>query len=171
MCVFLSAAAAVVLYVFLHESGHALIAYLCGAKITEFSVLHAKVTYVGRLDTSEEMLFHVSGALFPLVLCYIYMLLYIRRSRSFLYHTFSFFACAAPLSALIAWIIMPVHYMRGTAPVNDDVTRFLFIFSRRDHTWKVIAAAAVLLCAGILMMRYRGIVKNFLDDMKGNDHE
>ena len=38
-------------YILLHEGGHALVAVLCGARITEFSVLGAYMGYEGGVFT------------------------------------------------------------------------------------------------------------------------
>lgn len=36
-----------ILYIFLHEGGHALVAVLCGAKITSFSIVGAHTSWTG----------------------------------------------------------------------------------------------------------------------------
>ncbi|MDE7310746.1 MAG: M50 family metallopeptidase [Eubacterium sp.] len=46
-----------ILYIFLHEGGHALVAVLCGAKITSFSIIGAHTSATGgksaRIDAEQ----------------------------------------------------------------------------------------------------------------------
>ena len=42
-------------YIILHEGGHALVAVLCGARITKFSVLGAYTTYEGGTFTAVTL--------------------------------------------------------------------------------------------------------------------
>ena len=49
------------LYIVLHESGHALTAVLCGARITQFRILGAYMAYEGGIFTPFTLsLFHIS---------------------------------------------------------------------------------------------------------------
>ena len=49
---FVSLVLAVPIYIVLHEGGHALVAVLCGARITKFSILGAYMNYEGGIFTS-----------------------------------------------------------------------------------------------------------------------
>lgn len=47
LAVFISLVLIFPLYIFLHETGHALVAIGCGAKITRFSIASARISYEG----------------------------------------------------------------------------------------------------------------------------
>ena len=52
------------LYVVLHKGGHALVAVLCGARVTSFSVAAASMSYQGGRFTALTLsLFHAAGVL------------------------------------------------------------------------------------------------------------
>ena len=73
----LSALLSILLYIVLHEAGHCIVAILCGATITEFSILSAHMNYSGGNFTALSALFlSANGILFPLFLSYIYTFLY-----------------------------------------------------------------------------------------------
>ena len=73
---------------------------------------------------------------------------------------------------MLAWVIIPFLYINGNAPVSDDVTKFLNVFSQDYHPLVVSALAVItigncnwgksllLLCLeeskliGILCIRY-----------------
>lgn len=62
------------LYVVLHEGGHALIAVLCGARVTSFSVAAASMSYQGGRFTALTLsLFHAAGVLLPVLAAVVYM--------------------------------------------------------------------------------------------------
>lgn len=64
-------------YIILHEGGHALVAVLCGARITKFSVLGAYTTYEGGTFTAVTLsLTNIAGMLLPVLAAVAYMLTY-----------------------------------------------------------------------------------------------
>lgn len=67
------------IYLILHEGGHALIAILCGARITEFSILGAYMLYEGGIFPSITLsLFHAAGMI---AACFCSNHLYVNVSR------------------------------------------------------------------------------------------
>ena len=53
----LSALLSILCYIVLHEAGHCIVAILCGATITEFSILSAHMNYSGGNFTALSALF------------------------------------------------------------------------------------------------------------------
>lgn len=88
----LSALLSILLYIVLHEAGHCIVAILCGATITEFSILSAHMNYSGGNFTALSALFlSANGILFPLFLSYIYTFLYRAAAMNKFYRMMSFF--------------------------------------------------------------------------------
>lgn len=68
------------LYILLHELGHTLVAIACGAKITDFSIMRAKMSYVGGdFNQIMESLFNVAGMLLPVLVCLMFILFFNRK--------------------------------------------------------------------------------------------
>ena len=62
LAVLVSVACMIPLYVVLHEGGHALVAVMCGARITKFSILGAYMNYEGgQFSAAVFSLFPCSG--------------------------------------------------------------------------------------------------------------
>ena len=94
--------------VLLHEGGHALIALLCGARITEFNVLGAYMRYEGGTFSQAGLsLFHIGSMLLPLLVSVVYMLTYRSKTTSIFYRIFSFISLIFPIGAVLAWVIVP----------------------------------------------------------------
>lgn len=154
------------LYIILHESGHCLIAALCGARITEFSILGAHMRYEGGVfNTITSSLLNAAGVLLPIIVSGVYLLCYSKTKNSLFYRIFSFMFALVPFFSLIAWIFVPMLYYSGNAPANDDVTKFI------NHSgidpWIVsFAAAIILICAAALAWKKR-IVQNYWQACRG----
>ena len=67
----------ILLYIILHELGHAIVLWSIDADITEFSILSAHVSYIGGnwTDMSDKWM-HLNGVLFPLIVSAVYIMLY-----------------------------------------------------------------------------------------------
>lgn len=64
----------IVLYIILHEGGHALIAVSCGAKVTAFSIVGAYTSSEGGNYTQTTLsLLNLAGVIFPIIVsvCYV----------------------------------------------------------------------------------------------------
>ena len=92
---FISLIFSVPAYIILHEAGHSLVAILCGAKITKFSIFEA------------------------------YMMFYRSTSVNQFYRIFSFIALVMPIGAIGSWIFVPILYLFDMAPAEDDVSKFI----------------------------------------------
>lgn len=153
------------LYIILHEGGHSFIAILCGAKITKFRILGASITSVGGdYNQFTSSLMNAFGMLLPVLSAFLYMLLYNSKKESILYRVFSFFFCLAPISSLLAWVVIPVIYIWGDAPASDDVTKFLNT-SAIYPLW-VTLGALLLLSFLLLFAWHKKIFQNYIQAMK-----
>lgn len=165
--VLVSAAISVFLYILLHEAGHTIVMLAAGATITDFSVFTAHVSAVGGKYTElSDMFMNANGALFPLIITYLYLLFYQSGSTKSFYRIFSYMVVIVALGSALAWVIIPFVYMLGNAPVNDDVTKFLAVFCETYHPLIVSTAAAVLIGIGILLMIKKRVIYNFIEEIR-----
>lgn len=144
------------IYIILHECGHSLVAMLCGAKITKFSVLDAYMSYEGGTFSLVELaLFHAAGMLIPLFVSIIYMLIYRTEFTSIPYRIFSLVS----VFSLITWVFVPTLYLFGNAPINDDVTKF--INSSSIHPMVVMFVASIILICCIFIAYNKKIIQYY----------
>lgn len=159
----ISAFVSVILYVFLHESGHCIAAIACGATITEFSIVSAHMNYAGgSYPDTAAMWLHANGMIFPLIISYIYMFLYRRKTENRFYHLISFFIVLIPAVSAFAWVLIPIAYITGNAPAGDDVTKFLDIFSSVHCPIWISMAALILIAISVILMVKKGILHNYI---------
>jgi hypothetical protein len=169
MCVFGSVLLVIFLYIVLHEGGHMIVMLSAGATITDFSILTAHVSGVGgNYTNTSDLWLHANGALLPVIVSFIYMVLYSKESKNMFYRVFSYMFCLVPVASMLAWIIIPVTYMQGGAPSGDDVTKFLYNFTHDYHPLFVSGAAAVIIAVGVVIMIKKEIIKNFIIEIKQN---
>lgn len=153
------------LYIVAHEFGHSLVALLCGAKITAFNITAAYMSYDGgSFSPFTSSLLNAAGMLLPVLFALFYMLLYRKDSENIFYRVFSFFLSVLPVFSILAWVIVPITYLAGSAPAGDDVTQFL------DHSQLppllVLLAALLLFTACITIAWKRQIIGNFIRTIK-----
>lgn len=167
VCVFTSVLLVILLYIILHEAGHLIVMLSAGATITDFSILSAHVSGMGGNYTNVSGLWlHANGALLPVIVSFVYMLLYNKNSKSIFYHAFSYMICLMPIVSLLAWVIIPFVYMQGNAPAGDDVTKFLYNFTLDYHPLIVSVVAVVMIAAGVIIMMKKEIIKTFVLEIR-----
>lgn len=148
-------------YIFLHEGGHSLVAILCGARITKFSILHAHMNYEGgTFNTFTSSLLHSAGFLLPLFISFLYLLFYRKNIDIIFYRIFSFCFCIMPLGSAFAWVIIPILYIIGSAPPYEDVTKFINVSG--IHPLWVMVCAILLILAMINLAWHKKIIHNFI---------
>ena len=117
----------IVLYVILHEGGHALVILFSGASLTDFSIslldIGAHVSYSGELTPIQTVLMNIAGVGLPFLLWLVFMLLVPRRANRVV-ELFKAASSLAVLNVFLVWIVFPFLYMQGIAP-SDDATNFL----------------------------------------------
>jgi hypothetical protein len=124
----LIALAVALAYTTLHEGGHALAGLAFGGRIGEFNInffnLGAHVNIDGGFSRSQNAVINVSGAGLPL-LAWLVLILALPKKGSPLVQWTKFIASAGTLFTLLAWVIIPFLYLKNSAPVGDDVTKFI----------------------------------------------
>lgn len=157
-----SAILSIFLYILLHEFGHVIVLWSVDADITNFSIVSAHVNYVGgEWTNASDRWMHLNGALFPLVLAVLYMLLYRREINNSFYRVFSGLIAIVPVASLMAWVIIPLIYMGGHAPEGDDVTKFLYNFTYDYPAYLVSIVALLVVIISIAIALWKGIPQNF----------
>lgn len=150
---FVSLVCVMALYVALHEGGHALAAVLCGARITQFSILGAHMSYEGGGFSGAALaLFDLAGMLLPVLASIASTAAYRSRLRSIPYRMFSFLFFLIPTGSILAWVMVPVLAVWGQAPPDDDVTKFI---SHSGLSPWAVMLGAVLLFGGCLWLAWR----------------
>ena len=163
----LSALLALILYIILHETGHLIVMLSAGARITDFSILHAHVSSTsGNYTNFSDLWLQANGMFFPYVIGCVYGLLYNRNWKNTFYRFFSAVFLVSTFFAVVAWIVIPFVYVPGTDPGGEDVTKFLFNFAQDHSPLLVSAGAAVLFAVGIVIMIRRGIIRNYIEEIK-----
>lgn len=164
---FVSAAIGLVLYIILHEMGHCIVAVACGARITEFSIFTAHMSYTGGSFTDiSDLWLHANGMAFPLIVSYVYMLCYQKEKESVFYRIFSYLVVIMPTASVLAWVVIPVVYLVGNAPVGDDVTKFLNNFCTRYSPVYVTIGALVLIMITVVLMVKKRIIQNAIMEFR-----
>lgn len=163
----LAAAISIPVYSLVHELGHLIVMLSAGAVIKDFSIFTAHVTAAGGNYTKAgELWLHANGAFLPVLCSFVYLLFYKKDNKYLFYHFFSYTVAIFPIASMLSWIFIPFLYMNGKAPVNDDVTHFLNIFSQYYHPLTVSAAAVMIVGAGIVIMMKKDIIQTVIGIVK-----
>ena len=157
LCIFIE----LILYIFLHEGGHALINILCGGRITSFSIFTAHVSSTGgNYNTITSSLLYAAGMLLPVMIsmCFI-LFIYRQDKKSTFYHIFSFYFTIVPTGSILAWLLVPLLYLQGNAPASDDVT--LFLNASGLSPVLILILALLLFLLNLNMMRRKKIIRKW----------
>lgn len=158
---------ALVIYILLHELGHLIVMVSAGATIDNFSIVTAHVSATGGEYTNlSDLWLQANGALLPVFTAYIYMFFYKSNNAKSFYRIFSYMIVLIPVASMLAWLIIPVMYIGGNAPINDDVTKFLYIFSHDFHPLIVSVVAAMIIGIGVALMIKKRIIHNFIEEVR-----
>jgi hypothetical protein len=115
-------------YTFLHEAGHALAGLAFSGRLTEFSLnfldLSAHAGLAGEFTPDQEAAINAAGVSLPL-LAWLVLMLALPREGGFSLQWAKLFASLGTLNTLLAWVVLPLLYLNGTAPAFDDVTQFI----------------------------------------------
>lgn len=115
-----------IVYIFLHEAGHAIVALSCGAGIRRFSLLSAHVNWTGgKFTPFTHSLANIAGMLLPVFAALMSLCFYRKNRQGILYHlAFFMFSIACAGSALV-WVVFPVMSFWVKLPEGEDVTKFM----------------------------------------------
>lgn len=153
-------------YIVLHEAGHCLVAVCCGAKITQFNILGAHMSYTGgEFSIITYAFFHAAGMLLPVVISFLFMAFYRKNYQNIFYRIFFAMFSMIPIVGTMAWIFVPFLYLSGKAPDNDDVTKF--INTSGVSPLIVSGIAILLLVGGILFAWKKKIILNYWNSCRG----
>ena len=167
LCTVVSTTLLIVLYILFHELGHLIVMLSAGEVIDDFSILGAHVSgHGGEYTFISELWLHANGAVLPLIISFVYLLFYKKDRDSTFYRIFSFLAGFIPLFSLFAWVFIPLAYINGTAPSNDDCTKFLMFFSQIANPLFVSAVALVIIVLGSILFIKKGILRNYIYELK-----
>jgi len=144
------------MYTFLHEGGHALVAWLSGGSVHVFDInffnLGAHVRTSAELNRNGEIFNSLAGMGLPLLVWLGFMLIAPRRASP-LVETLKIISSAGVIGSLIPWVIIPLIYASGGGPVSDDAARFLQ-YSAFNPNW-VAAFFAVMIFGMYRLARAR----------------
>lgn len=157
--------ATIVLYIFLHELGHFLVAVACGAKNAKISIMSARmISDGGNYNQITGSLFNLAGMLLPVLICFISTMFYNQKINNIFYKYFSLMFSVMTISSIIAWVIIPLISIFSTPPKGDDVTNF--INTSQLNPLIVILVAIFLITIMVLTASIKGIFKSFLNSIR-----
>ena len=166
LCTVVSTTLLIVLYILFHELGHLIVMLSAGEVIDDFSILGAHVSgHGGEYTFVSDLWLNANGAVLPLIVSLVYLLFYKKERNNTFYRMFSFFTGIIPISTILAWVIIPFLYLNGTAPLNDDCTKFLMSFSQIANPLFVSAAALVLIVLGSILFIKKGVLRNYIYEL------
>lgn len=152
-------------YVFLHEAGHSIVAIACGARISQFSIANAHMTYAGgHFTPATDSLRNASGMLLPVGVFTLALLFFNKNNGKIIYRCCYFAACIWGIGPVLAWIIVPVICMVSTPPAGDDVAKF--IVNSGWHPGIVTTLACALIAIVLFYTFIRGIPQSFKEMIK-----
>lgn len=138
-----------------------------GAIIEDFSIFTAHVIATGGNYTKTgELWLQANGACLPMICMIVYLLFYKKDNTSSFYHFFSYVVALFPIGSMLAWVFIPFSYIDGNAPVSDDVTKFLNVFSQDYHPLVVSAAAVIIIGISIVIIVKKDIIRTVIKIVK-----
>jgi hypothetical protein len=165
LSVIIAAIAATILYITLHELGHTVVAVACGARITNFSIINAKMAYEGGTFTPvTQSLLNVAGMIFPLLIAAISVCFYKKNSESIIYHIGYLFFTMVSTTAALTWIIIPITALFSQPPAGDDVTKFMLVSGW--HPQSIAIGALLIFSLMIIWVFLKGLPFAFIQVVK-----
>lgn len=114
-------------YTFLHEGGHALMAWGFGAKVTTFDISilgNPHVKYSGDLTDLQRAAISLAGPLLPLLAWFVFML-FVNKKRDLFFQKVAFIVSGAMVGSLVPNIFIPVIHEFGGNTARQDMGKFL----------------------------------------------
>jgi len=153
------------IYIFLHESGHAIVAIMYGAENVRISIFTARMT-AGFVEYTPftHSLMNAAGMLFPVIIFSIIALAYNSKKTNILYRCFYYSIVPITIGPVFAWVLVPIIGMLSGLPPGDDVTKF--INNSGWHPGVVMVLALVLIALLVLLFWVKGILQLFVTTNK-----
>lgn len=150
----------IAVYVFVHESGHAIVAFFCGAQITRLSILEAHTWWTGGNFTAGTLsLCHAAGALLPICALTLGIFLYKKDFIGPLYHLVYFYFLIVGAASLSVWVLFPILSMFVPLPATDDVAKFLQSSGLPPVAVSLVSLALILRV--LVLARRKGMFQKF----------
>ncbi len=116
------------MYMIVHEGGHALVGLAFGGAVTEFYInplaISAHVGIAGTFSPVQDALKNIAGAGLPWLLWLVFILAVPRQGSSSL-EILKVFLSVCVVNTFLVWVILPILYAVGQPVIGDDVTWFL----------------------------------------------
>ena len=137
---------AVIIYPFLHESGHSLIALLVGARITDFNILPIPFVEceVSAVDITGQTLIGLGGIVFPFVLSMIL------KPKWFWAWLTCMILRGISVYSVILSIIAILFHINGVSWKNEDIIQVLEIFP--NGTWLFLIVLCIMGTYGFMRL-------------------
>lgn len=137
---------AVIIYPFLHEIGHSIIALLVGARITDFNILPIPFVEceVSAVDITGQTLIGLGGIVFP------FMLSMILKPKWFWGWYASLILRGISVYSVILSIIATVLHINGNSWQNEDIVQVLHLFP--NGTWLLLIVLSVMGTYGLMRL-------------------
>lgn len=153
----LTPALVIVVYMSLHEAGHALAITAVGGQVTDFVLgvnAHVGFTGVG-LSRTDEAWIRVSGVLLPLLVLVPVAALRPARLPGHLLRGAQLVTVISFAATLAPWVVIPLVSLVAVPPAGDDVT--LFLEASGVPAVVLSVGAALTLTAVLLLARRAGL--------------
>lgn len=126
-------------YPLLHESGHLLAAKVFGSKHSsiKLGIIQAWASFDGIFTQQQFSMIHIAGMVFTLLMWLIFIML-IPKESPWWFEPFKLVFSASVIGSLLVWVIVPVLYVYGKAPMGEDATKFTI-----STSWNGYAIGAV----------------------------
>lgn len=147
----------IIIYPFLHEIGHSLVALLVGARIVDFNILPIPFVKceVSNVDITGQALIGVGGIVFPFVLS---MTL---KSKWFWGWYISLILKGISVYSVMLSIIATVLHINGNSWQNEDVVRVLHLFP--NGTWLLLAVFCIMATYGLVRLLKENVFSKCID--------
>lgn len=120
---------AVIIYPFLHESGHSVAAILAGAEILEFNLFPLPNVLCNMTNISDigRIFIGLNGMLLPIIFSDVISLTFKKKNFWIRYVAFVL-NCISILSAFVS-LLAAISFCLGRTIINEDVTQILEMYS------------------------------------------
>ena len=148
---------AIIIYPFLHEVGHSLVALLVGARITNFNILPIPFVEceVSSIDVTGQTLIGLGGIVFP------FMLSMMVKPKLFWGWYASLILRGISVYSVILSIIATVLHINGNSWQNEDIVRVLRLFP--NGTWLLLAVLCIMGIYGLIRLLKEKVLSRCID--------
>jgi hypothetical protein len=156
----------ILLYTFIHESGHALAVILQGGTVLTFDInylfSHPHISYTGLTTDSSRALVSISGLLFP-YLIFVILIPFIHRIRAVLIKLVAVLFSIGVLGSLIPNIFLPILHIFGVSPQGEDIINFINHSSIEPLAISLIFILTT--CVSLIYLIKVGKIRNVYSDI------